>query len=201
MDLPDKSVPQPREKKGPVIPLGSATPVARPAGRRFLDYVFAESPRVILVGVITQTFVPQMKAAGEQALNGFIHGMFWGGGKSPNGFIQAGTILRGNGVVVNDYNAMSNPSPTVIAASASGVMTGPYQDLTVNTRELAEHLLSSLIADVNQYRVVSVADLYEAAALTPGEGHSNYGWYGLDGARIVQDSKGYKLMLPKPVRI
>jgi hypothetical protein len=202
VDLPDKSIPQVREKKAPVIPKGSAKAIPRPAGRRFMDYVFAESPKTILVGVITHTFVPRIKAAGEEAFNGFLHGMLWGGGSAPSGMITRGTVIRGNGVVVNgamDYNALSNPQ--VQAAVASGSTTGPYQDLTLASRELAERLLASLIDDLNQYRVVTVADLREAASLTPGDMDGNFGWYGLDGARIVQEREGYKLMLPKPQRV
>lgn len=203
MDLPDKSNPAvKREKKAPVVPAGAAKKVPRPVGRRFLDYVFAESPKTILMTVVTQTFVPQLKVGVEEAAKGFLHGMLWNGGQMPSGLLSRGTVIRGDGVVLNggtNYNAMSNPA--VLAASASGAVSGPYQDLTLPTQQMAEQLYASMLEDLNQYRVVTVADLYEAASLTPSDMHGNYGWYGLDGARIVRDRDGFKLMLPKPVRV
>lgn len=205
MELPDKSNPvaAPRVVKAPVVPKGGAKETKRPVGRRFLDYVFAESPKKVMLGVIQQTLVPQLKAASEQAVNGFIHGMLWNNGSSPmsNGMMR-GTVLRGNGVVVNtqDYNALSNPA-VLQAAAVAGTMTGPYKDLTLQTQAHAEALLASILSDLNQYRVVTVSDLYEYASLTPSDSHANYGWYSLEGSRIVQDGSGYTLMLPKPVRV
>lgn len=204
MDLPDKSKPVVREKKDPVIPAGSAVQTERPARRRFMDYVFAESPKAVLAGVVERTLVPQLKAAGEQAFNTFLHGMLWPGGSGPSSLMQQGTLLRGGGVVLNpggvDYNSLSNPA-VMQAAAASGSMSGPYSDLTVVSQDFAERLLASLIADLNQYRVVTVADLMEYAQLTPTDAQGNLGWYSLEGSRIVQERNGYKLMLPKPVRV
>lgn len=204
MDLPDKSTPveTPRVKKEPVIPRGAAKPVERAARRRFWDFVIAESPKHVVAQVAQQTLLPRSKAVLEEVLQGVLHGILWNNGTpSPGAMITRGTVIRGNGVVVNtnDYAALS--SPTAQAAQASNSMTGPYQDLIVASVAHAEHLLASLYADLNQYNVVTVADLYEAAALQPSTEHSNLGWYGLDGARIVQERNGVKLMLPKPVRV
>lgn len=200
MELPDKSRPTTRPRKEAVIPKGAAVESVRPARRRFLDYIFAESPKALLGVVIANTLVPTLKSGVEEAAKGFLHGMLWPNGAAPNNFMRQ-PMARGGGVIINgmDYNAISNPN--IQAAAASGHMTGPYKDLTVPTQQFAETLLAALYADINQYQVVTVADLYEAAGLTPEASHSSFGWYSLDGARIVQDSQGYKLMLPRPVRV
>lgn len=204
MDLPDKSNPvaRPREKKAPVIPAGAATPTERPARRRLLDFVIAESPKAVVGSVAKQTLLPESKRVLEVVLNNILHGILWNnGGPGSSGMIARGTVIRGNGVVVTqDYNAISQ-SPQMQAAAAANNLNGPYQDLVLTTQAQAEALLASLIADINQYRMTTVPDLYEAANLTPPPHLAHLGWYSVDGARIVQDSQGYKLMLPKPTRV
>lgn len=170
-----------------------------------MDFLIAESPKQVAIQVAKQTLVPRSKAVVEEVLNGLLHGILWNNGQSPagGGMITRGTVLRGNGVVMNavDYNALSSPQAQAAVVAAGGSMNGPYKDLTLATAAHAEALLASLYSDLNQYNVVTVADLYEAASLTPGDDHSNYGWYSLDGARIVQERDGVKLMLPRPQRV
>lgn len=207
MDLPDKTQ-APREKKKPVIGPGEAKPTERAARRRLMDFVIAESPKTVIGSVAKQTLLPESKRVLEVVLQNILHGVLWSNGSVPStggGPIVRGTVIRGNGVVLNsggiDYSSLSSPQAQAAAVAAGGSMTGPYKDLTFQSSASAEAVYASVVSDLNQYNVVTVADLYEAANLTPGDGHSNLGWYSLDGARIVQDRDGVKLMLPKPVRV
>jgi hypothetical protein len=54
---------------------------------------------------------------------------------------------------------------------------------------------------LNQYRVVSVADLYELAEIETQISDNSYGWRSLDGARIRPTGGGYILELPRPTLI
>lgn len=200
MDLPDKTE-KVREKKAAVIPAGAASPTARPARRRFWDFVIAESPKAVVGQVAKTTLMPESKRVLETVLNNILHGILWNNGPMAPGSMLQGTVLRGNGVVMNAVNYSGMSSPQVQAAAAAGNTSGPYKDLKFTNSDLAEMVYASVLADLNQYSVVTVADLYEAANLTPEVGHNNYGWYSFEGARIVQDSDGVKLMLPKPVRV
>lgn len=201
MDLPDKTgVPAvPKKEIKPVI--AQATQVKRPATRRFFDFLFAESPRALGARVGRDVVVPRLKAAGEEAINSFVAGMFWGEGSSrPMGQIVKGTVLRGG---MTNYNGLSHmPSALNQARQANQTrIGGNYQDLVVPTQQDAERLLAGMYDLLNEYRVVAIADLYELANISPQPSDNAYGWTTLDGSRISKVRDGYLLELPRPALI
>lgn len=202
MDLPDKTAgPIPAKKKvEAVIPPG-ARKVDRPATRRFFDFLFAESPKELGKKVARDVIVPRLKMAAEEAFNNFLAGMLWSGGQNrPLGGMVQGTVLRAGGT---SYSAVSTQAAMLAARGAlpPSSTVANYQDLVVPTQQYAETLLANMYDLLNQYRVVAVADLYEAAALTPGPADEKYGWTSFDGARISHDPNGYRLELPRPTLI
>jgi len=200
MELPDKSKPaQPAKKVKRVVPAGAAKPAKRPATNRFFDFVFAESPKDLGKRVVANTVVPRLKAAGEEAIGSFLHGMLWGGGSPPPSQLVQGAVLRGGGV---NYNALSNG--VVMPQNAlPGVVNqhGPYSDVVVPTEQFAQAVLSQMFDLFNQYRVVTVGDLYEAAGLSSDPQHEGLGWYSLEGSKITKDREGFRIALPRPTTI
>jgi hypothetical protein len=203
MDLPNKQDPPkdvPKREIHAVVSEGVVVKAPRPVTRRFLDFVFAESPKDIAKRVLTNTLAPRLKAAGEEAANNFLHSMLWGQGSAPVSQIVKGTVIRGG---TNVYAAASaQPSALTQAREANTARpSGIYQDLTCPTQEIAEQILAQLYEVFNQYRVVSVADLYEMAKIPTATSDNAYGWLSLDGARITQDRSGFVLQLPKPTLV
>jgi hypothetical protein len=198
MELPDKSgVTTPRKKVEAVIPPGSKK-VERPATRRFFDFLFAESPKELGKKVARDVVVPRLKAGVEEAFNNFLAGMLWGGNQNrPLGGMVQGTVLRAG---ASSYSTVSTQAAMLAARGALPATSsnGSYQDLVVPTQQFAETLLANMYNLLDQYRVVAVADLYEAAALTPAPADNSYGWTSLDGARISKVREGYLLELPRP---
>lgn len=202
MQLPDKSPrsenppPQaPQKNITPVVPPG-AVKAKRPATKRFFDFVFAESAGALVRRIGTEVLMPRAKAGVEEALNSFIHGMFWGNGPSPMSNVVRGAVLRGSAQVY--HNAQNMPSGLQQAQQQRQVSTGNYQDIAFPTQQHAQTVLSNLYAVFNQYSVVSVADLYEMANIEPSTSDNAYGWLSLDAARISQDNRGFVLELPRP---
>lgn len=204
MEFPNKQdppkEPEPKRVIKPVVGEGLIFKAPRPVTRRFFDFVFAESPKAIVGRIGTDILVPRMKAGMEEAFNSFIHGMFWGQGSAPLSNIVRGTVLRGGGV---NYNAVSSQPSALTQARQSNESrsTGNYEDLICPTQAVAERILTQLFEVFNQYRVVSVADLYEMANITPAPSDNAYGWMSLDSARITKERDGYVLALPRPTLI
>lgn len=201
MELPDKSGTQPEPNKKKIKPVVSnAKPVPRPASRRFLDYVFAESPKALGAKIARDVIVPRIKAGFEEAANSFLAGMLWGEGASrPMSNIVRSAALRGGGV---NYAGMSQPQSINQARQALTTRSsGNYQDLVLPTQNEAEVLLANMYDLHNQYRVVAVADLYELAGISPQISDNSYGWSSLEGARISKVREGYLLELPRPTLI
>lgn len=202
MELPDKSQPAaPKKQVKRIVPPGAAKQAKRPASRRMVEFVFAESPKTIGRRVFEGTVVPRLKAAAEEAANSFLHGMLWPGGGSPTSTLLQGTVLRGGGV---NYNAISQggvqmpPNPLAGMAPQS---SGPYSDVVVPTEQFAQAVLAHMFDLYNQYRVVTVGDLYEAAGISSDTQHEGLGWYSLDGSKITHERDGYRIALPRPTAI
>lgn len=199
MDLPDKTIPLAPPKKDIKQVVQGASLVKRPATRRFMDFVFAESPKTLGKKIGRDVVVPRIKAGLEQAFNEFLSGMLWGDGSNrPAGHIVQGTVLRGGGV---NYNQASTSLLSQARQANVSRSSGNYQDIVVPTQQFAETLLANMYELLNQYRVVAVADLYESAGLTPAISDNSYGWTSLDGARISKVRDGYLLELPRPTLI
>jgi len=204
MDLPNKQGPPsgevPKKNIKPIVADGLIVKAPRPVTRRFMDFLFAESPKELGKKVVVNTLVPRAKAAAEEAFNNFIHGMMWGNSQPPLSQIVKGTVLRGGGM---NYNAISSqPSSLTMAREANETRSaGGYQDLVCPTQDVAERLLAQMYEVYNQYRVVAVADLYEMANITPSASDNAYGWMSLDGARITKETRGFVLTLPRPTLI
>ena len=76
-----------------------------------------------------------------------------------------------------------------------GVMD--FDDLILPTRYEAEEVLRSLDDLIETYRIVSVADMYEAAGIRDFEYTArNYGWKDIRRAEVVQVRNGYWLKMP-----
>lgn len=199
MDLPDKTQPTPPKKQVKrIVPAGAAKQAKRPASRRFFDFVFAESPKVIGRRVVEGTVVPRLKAAAEEAANSFLHGMLWQGGGAPTSNLLQGTVLRGGGV---NYNALSTGVQQPLLPGMVPQSSGPYSDVVVPTEQFAQAVLAHMFDLYNQYRVVTVGDLYEAAGISSDTQHEGLGWYSLDGSKITHERDGYRIALPRPTAI
>lgn len=201
MDLPDKSKPQVIQgvvKKDikPVIPAG-AVEAPRPVTRRFMDFVFSESPKAAAQRAGRDVLWPRAKMAVQEGLIATINGMFGNAGPSPLNGLLARQMLPGG---ISSYNQVSTPTMLQQAAMAnqSRPVNGTYQDLILPSQDYAETLLANLYALINQYNVVTVGDLKELAGITTTAADNAYGWTSLDAARIVQDRDGFRLQLPRP---
>ena len=79
-----------------------------------------------------------------------------------------------------------------------------YRELTWNTRGQAEKALNALWDILDEYRVVSVADLFDVAQCTPSGDSTgnNYGWFDLSGSEVTRTFDGrYCLKLPTAVSL
>ena len=77
-----------------------------------------------------------------------------------------------------------------------------YDDIVIDTRGDADLVLDQMESAINQYSLVSVADLYDLAGITCRSYTANkYGWTDLRGAKVVRVRDGYILELPRTVQI
>lgn len=77
-----------------------------------------------------------------------------------------------------------------------------FDEIIFETRGDAEAVLDAMYDILNQYKVISVAELYDLASITTHNYTcNNYGWVDLRGSSVVRVRDGYILKLPRALAI
>lgn len=74
-------------------------------------------------------------------------------------------------------------------------------DIILETRGEANDVLDRMNEIVDNYRMVSVGDLYDILGKSCDYTANNYGWTSVRGAEIIHTRDGYALRFPKPMPI
>ena len=72
-----------------------------------------------------------------------------------------------------------------------------YDDLEFDSRGEADAVLTGMLETIDQYGVVSVADMYDMAHVTAPYTGNRYGWTSLRNAEVVRVRNAYIIKLPK----
>ena len=72
-----------------------------------------------------------------------------------------------------------------------------YDDIILDTRKEAEEVLDRMDDLIDNYGVVSVADLYDLVGISGNYTDNKYGWTNLRNADVQRVRDGYLLKLPK----
>ena len=72
-----------------------------------------------------------------------------------------------------------------------------YDDLEFDSRGEADAVLTGMLETIDQYGVVSVADMYDMADVTAPYTGNRYGWTSLRLAEVVRVRNTYIIKLPK----
>lgn len=78
-----------------------------------------------------------------------------------------------------------------------------FDDVIVPSRGDAEHILECMDEIIDEYGMVTVADMYDLAGLSSEYTDNNYGWSNLRAASVTRaNGGGYTIKLPKvsPIR-
>ena len=76
-----------------------------------------------------------------------------------------------------------------------------YDDIIFSNRGEAEAVKQQMHDVIEQYGIVTVADLYDMAGLTAPYTSQKYGWMSVSSAEAVRVRDGYMLKLPRAVPI
>ena len=76
-----------------------------------------------------------------------------------------------------------------------------YDDLVYDSRGDAEVVRTLMLEALDEYGMVTVADMYDMSGMTAPWTASNYGWMGLRDIKVIRVRDGYILNLPKAMPI
>jgi len=216
MHLPDnsnKARQGPPAAARPKIEKVVSSPVVKrkkPLGRKVRDSFTSEDAKSVGHYVVTDVIVPMVKDLLFEVVNQALGRTLWGGvaHRGMNRAFQGPPQHTTSGGQMISYNLMSKPQGTNLRAMA------PDGPATLSTAARSGHIFEELLFNnpgeptvvlerlqdvINEYRMVSVSELYELIGHPTSHTDNKWGWYNLTGAGVQQVHRGWVLSLPKPV--
>lgn len=174
-----------REKK-PKITTGKVTVKKRSFKERFFSNLIEEDAGSLSDYIIDQLLIPTIKSTIVNIITGSAQKIF-GEGSAPAKNKPPGTYIN--------YNSMSKPT-----AASSTSSKYSFDNLIFENRSDAEDVKDQIMALIEgQYKVATVADLYDLVGRPTQFTDNNYGWMDLKNITVTYKDGGYKINLPKPV--
>lgn len=173
-----------------------------PLGRRLMSTFFQGDAQTTWTSMIWETFFPNLRDNIEDSVHNGISTLF--GGTSSRGFY--GGSRRGPG---NSQISKHNPDRALGSRMGSSEPRISREDrlaqrldvIEIDSRAEAEDVLSKLIATIDQYDFVRLAEFYQMVQISPEHTDYQWGWEDLGGSKIVHSRGAYFLDLPPLIRI
>ena len=150
--------------------------------------IISEDAKSVKSYILMDVLVPAIKDAIEDIVTNGIRMLL-------RGDTSARRSGPSGGISHISYNKAYDRRDRSSLGRPRGVMD--FDDLILPTRYEAEEVLRSLDDLIETYRIVSVADMYEAAGIRDFEYTArNYGWKDIRRAEVVHVRNGYWLKMP-----
>lgn len=144
--------------------------------------------------ILTDVIIPYMKKIISDSVRNGIDMILYGEVKKDN--------KPGSSISRVSYEKMYSSSANPYKERRIGNDVYDLDDIVFNTRQDAELVLTQMEDIIDNYHIVSVADLYDLVGVScPNHCCNNYGWITLNSARVVRVRDGYILDLPRPKAI
>lgn len=184
----------PEKRVEPVVS-GQAVAQKKTGFGKFKEGIVAEDFRSVGSWLFTEVIVKSTQRFIYDMVTNGITMLLYGQSSAPKSSGTGINKIQYNSIYPG-YKSSSEPSrpnsPTVF----------DYDNIIFSNRGDAEAVLSTMRELLDQFQVVSVADLYEMANVeNPPYTANNYGWTNLRNADVMRCKDGYILKLPKATNI
>lgn len=179
--------PKPEEKKVEKIVTGSVQTKKRSGVRKLTDAFIAEDVSNIKNYIVGDVLIPAAKKAIVDVITNSIDMLFYG---------EVGHTKKSSNASRISYNSLFDSSRP---KASSALSSYNYDDIVLNSRDEAEEVLIAMSDLVERYGMASVSDYYELVGVTGTYTDCNYGWKDLHMAKILRNTDGYMIKLPKAV--
>jgi hypothetical protein len=197
-DKPEKQIKQ--------ITVGKVSRRKAPLGKRFMETFGGGDAQGVAVYIVQDVLLPAAKDmvidAVQQGIERMVLGESRARGRSnfrpggSSGYTSYNRIGGGNPNNRRDRDRDREEPRRDI--SQRGRATHNFDEIVLDSRAEAEATIDQLIMIIDEYEIVTVADLYGMIGITEDYPDAKWGWTSLAGARAVRLKNGYLLDLPKP---
>ena len=172
---------------------GSASRKKRSEAKKFADVFIQEDVSNVKSYILMDVLVPAVKKALSDIVKDGVDMILYG---ETNRNRKNGNTSRVN------YRGYYDREERRDRPSSRSRDYLDYDEIIFDARGDAEAVLDAMNDIIDQYGIVSVADLYDLANLDhPPYTMNKYGWTNIAGARAMRVRDGYALKLPRAVPI
>ena len=161
-------------------------------GRKFANTFISEDIQNVKSYVIMDVLIPAVKKAVSDIVTNGIEMILYGETRGK----------RSSGASTVSYRSYYDDRRDERSYRETRTRSGySYDDLIFDTRVEAEEVLSRMDEIIDEYKVVSVADMYDLAGVSSNFTDNNYGWTNIRSAEVVRVRDGYVIKMPKALSI
>lgn len=184
---------QVENKKVEKVVKGSVKTKRRSSGAKFKDVFMAEEASSVKDYILMDVLLPAVKKAISDVVTNGIDMILYG---------ETGRSSSGRKSSKVSYTKYYDDRERGYERDYRRVRRGyEFEDIFLETRGEAEEVLNRMEDLIDNYGIVSVADLYDLVGITGNYTDNKYGWTNLRNARIERARDGYYLNLPKALPI
>ena len=188
------------EKKAERVTRGAVTTRKRSLGRRFFDIFVDENVGDVKTYLVYDVLVPAIKENIADLINSAVGMIFFG---EATRRVVRRSNGNGTGSKVNYGGYFNGGTRTErIPSYGRSRIAHNFEDVVFETRADAELVLDGMADILQEYKQVSVADLYDLAGRSTEFTDNNFGWTDLRGARVTgSPTRGYVIELPRCITL
>jgi hypothetical protein len=169
-----------------------------PAGRRMLKTIFLGDARSTVSSMIWESFFPNLRDNFNDMLHSGIDTLFNG-----QGSYHRGPSRRSGGISINNRH---NPDRALGGSPSERISRSDRNNhnlkvIEIDSRAEAEAVLEQMLALIDSYDVVKLAEFYQMVQVTPDHTDYKWGWEELGEASVVHSRGFWYLDLPDPIII
>lgn len=180
------------EKKVEKVITGNATVRKKSAFSKLAEEFISDDAKNIKSYVIGDVLIPAFKKAISDIVTNGIDMILYGG--------STGRSKRSSADRVSYRNYYDEPRSSREKSYSESRLS--FDEVVVDTRIEAEEVIARMEEIIDQYQVVSVADLYELAGVRNDNYMTHkYGWTSIRNADVVRIRDGYLIKMPKAMPI
>lgn len=197
------------EAKKPVkkierVVTGEVTHRKKPLGKKFLEAFGGGDAQSVFAYIAQDVLLPAAKDMVADAVSQGIEKMLFGetrGAARPR--VGAGRPAKGgsgytsyNRYAVNPGHRREEPPRREMSRRAKA--SHDFGEILIPSRAEAQSVLDQMYTLIDDYDVVTVADLYEMVGETGSFTDEKWGWFDIRGTTISRTNGGYSLNLAAP---
>lgn len=186
-----------KSKLEPVISAGKARTKKQNGLTTFGRAIISEDAQNVKSYILMDVLIPSFKKAISDIVTNGIDIILYG----ETGHTQKKNGAAGRVSYRNYYDGnndrFKNGSTNTRTPSSNRTSVALFEDITVDTRGEADDILQRMSEYLEQYPMISVADMYDLANIKNFPyTYNNYGWTSIASAKPVRVIDGYLLKMP-----